>query len=290
MIRSMTGYGKATLSVEGKVTTIEIRSVNSKQLDLNLRLPSILKDKEAELRSLLGSRFERGKIDFMVGLESVAGTTHFTIDKELAASYYHELKDFADQQGISNADFLSILTRLPEVIKAGADEVSGDDWKHFLEGVESAVQQFDKFRLDEGKVLEKDFHDRILKILNLLEKTGNFEKQRVLAIKERIRKNLREFMESENFDENRFEQELFYYIERLDITEEKIRLKKHCDYFLESLKDQENNGKKLSFITQEIGREINTLGSKANDAEIQKIVVEMKDELEKIKEQMLNIL
>jgi uncharacterized protein (TIGR00255 family) len=290
MIRSMTGFGKATTTICGKLTQVEIRSVNSKQLDLSFRLPGFLKEKEAELRSVLSSRFERGKIEFSANFESSPGASNFSIDKELAGVYITELKSLADANGIKDSDYLSIVTRLPDVVKSGADSLSDQDWQAFLKAAYNAADLYDQFRLQEGEILEADFIARIKKILTALGKVEKFEEKRIHSIRERIRKNLREFLESENYDENRFEQELFYYIEKLDITEEKTRLKKHCDYFLDSLKEQENNGKKLNFITQEIGREINTLGSKANDADIQQLVVEMKDELEKIKEQLLNVL
>mgnify|MGYP002409716838 CR=1 FL=1 len=290
MIRSMTGYGKSVANIASRLITIEIRAVNSKQLDLNMRLPGVLKEKELELRSLLAPRLERGKIDFSVQFDNVAGVSNYSIDHNLAAHYYRELKSFAEANGIAEADYLSVITRMPEVIKSGSEQIGEDDWKAFIAACSQAVAQFDEFRLQEGKTLESDFSMRIGRILEYLGKTEAFETKRISQIRDRIRKNLREFTENENVDENRFEQELFYYLEKLDITEEKIRLKQHCEYFVQCLADADNNGKKLNFVSQEIGREINTLGSKANDADIQKLVVEMKDELEKIKEQLLNIL
>jgi uncharacterized protein (TIGR00255 family) len=215
---------------------------------------------------------------------------NFTFDKTLATNYYHELKSLCDELSLPQPDYMTIITRLPDVMKQDAEQLDENEWKQVLEVLDEALGHLDEFRAHEGKVLEKDFKERINLIKNSLEKIVPFEKQRIETLKERIRKNMREFTEGENYDENRFEQELFYYLEKLDITEEKVRLLKHCDFFLQTLPENASNGKKLNFISQEIGREINTLGSKANDADIQKLVVGMKDELEKIKEQLLNIL
>lgn len=290
MIRSMTGYGKAIKELSEKRISVEIRSINSKQFDLNLRMPGFFREKEPEIRTLLSAKLERGKVDLGINVEFTGGQSGFTIDKKLIANYYNELKNIADENSIPCSDYLSILTRLPEVVKSVTEQVSEEDWEQILAAIQEAMIGLDEFRLHEGEILETDFRERIQLIIDYLIKTEPFEKQRIIAVKERIRKNLREYIEKENYDENRFEQELFYYLEKLDITEEKIRLKKHCDYFINTLKQDGFNGKKLNFITQEIGREINTLGSKANDAEMQMIVVDMKDELEKIKEQLLNIL
>jgi uncharacterized protein (TIGR00255 family) len=290
MIRSMTGYGKAVKELADKRVIVEIRSVNSKQLDLNLKLSSLFREKEAEIRSILSSRLERGKVDIAIYLEYSAGQSNSVIDTMLASHYYSELKKLSDELSLGNTDYLSIISRMPEVIKSGSEELNEQDWQSIFEAITEALYHLDEFRQHEGDILEKDYRMRIKIILDTLIKIEPYEKQRVVSLKERIHKNLKDFMENENFDENRFEQELFYYLEKLDITEEKVRLKKHCDYFIQTLSADGFNGKKLNFITQEIGREINTLGSKANDAEIQQLVVGMKDELEKVKEQLLNIL
>jgi uncharacterized protein (TIGR00255 family) len=290
MIRSMTGYGKAVKELADKRVIVEIRSVNSKQLDLNLKLSSLFREKEAEIRSILSSRLERGKVDIAIYLEYSAGQSNSVIDTMLASHYYSELKKLSDELSLGNTDYLSIISRMPEVIKSGSEELNEQDWQSIFEALTEALDHLDEFRQHEGDILEKDYRMRIKIILDTLIKIEPYEKQRLVSLKERIHKNLKDFMENENFDENRFEQELFYYLEKLDITEEKVRLKKHCDYFIQTLSADGFNGKKLNFITQEIGREINTLGSKANDAEIQQLVVGMKDELEKVKEQLLNIL
>jgi uncharacterized protein (TIGR00255 family) len=290
MIRSMTGYGKAVKELADKRVVVEIRSVNSKQLDLNLKLSSLFREKEAEIRSILSSRLERGKVDIAIYLEYSTGQSNSAIDTALATHYYSELKKLSDELSLGNTDYLSIISRMPEVIKSGSEELNEQDWQNIFEALTEALDHLDEFRQHEGEILEKDYRMRINIILDTLIKIEPYEKQRVVTLKERIRKNLKDFMENENFDENRFEQELFYYLEKLDITEEKVRLKKHCDYFIQTLSADGFNGKKLNFITQEIGREVNTLGSKANDAEIQQLVVGMKDELEKVKEQLLNIL
>jgi uncharacterized protein (TIGR00255 family) len=290
MIHSMTGFGKAVKELKEKRVIAEIRSVNSKQFDLSLRVPNIYKEKETELRLWLASRLERGKVDLTLNIEHSAGQSNVTFDKELAALYLNELKAFVEEQKIPQPDYLSAITRMPEVIKASSDTLDEEEWKEIMKCIEEAVQKIIDFRTHEGKILEQDYIMRIGHILEGLSKVAPYEKQRITSIKDRMHKNLSDFMEGEEIDKNRFEQELFYYLEKLDITEEKLRLKKHCDYFLHTLAEDGFHGKKLNFVTQEIGREINTLGSKANDAEIQKIVVGMKDELEKIKEQLLNIL
>jgi uncharacterized protein (TIGR00255 family) len=286
----MTGYGKSVKEMPNRRITIEIRSVNSKQLDLNLRLPNIYREKELEIRSLIGAKLERGKVDVGLNVESTLGQINFTLDKALATNYYIELKTLGDALSLPETDYLAILARLPDVVKPVTEPLVEEDWKDVMATLEEALEKLDTFRIHEGQVLEKDFVQRIGMIKAKLKQAEPFEKQRIISLKERIRKNLREFMDSESYDENRLEQELFYYIEKLDITEEKIRLLKHCDHFIQTTSEEGFNGKKLGFITQEIGREINTLGSKANDADIQKLVVGMKDELEKIKEQLLNIL
>ena len=291
----MTGYGKAVCELSGKKVTIEIKSLNSRQLDLSLKLPGTLRDKEIEFRNTLSQKLERGKIDIFTSIESNGEILKYSINKALAKRYQEELKALQVELGEEDIPgLLPVILKLPDVIRSGQDELTDEEWDIIRSGIDNAVELLNESRRKEGEILEKDFHYRINLILELLGSIEPFERERKAHIREKLRKEFRNMMDkeiqSEIIDENRFEQELIFYIERLDITEEKVRLKKHCDYFIETMEEQSSQGKKLGFITQEIGREINTIGSKANDAAIQKIVVQMKDELEKIKEQMLNIL
>ena len=286
MIQSMTGYGKAVAECSDKKITIEIRSLNSKSLDINTRLPFLYKEKELEIRKILSEKLQRGKIDFSVLTEATAANKAQQINPEIIKAYISEFKQIVPEA--SDAELLAIVMRLPDVMAFTCKELDEDEWKIFTNLMQDAIENLNQFRIKEGKVLETEFVQRIQSILNLLIQVEPFEKERIGNLKERFQKNLEEL--SSEYDENRFEQELIYYLEKLDITEEKVRLKNHCEYFLETLEKEEFNGKKLGFISQEIGREINTLGSKSNHSEMQKIVVQMKDELEKVKEQALNIL
>ena len=291
----MTGFGKAYAEIHGRKFMIETRSLNSKQLDLSIKMPGIFRDKEIEVRNLLSQRLERGKIDLYITLESSSDIPNYSINKQVAKKYQEELK--ALQSELNEEEMMGLLPlilKLPDVVQSGREDVSEEEWMIVREGIERSVELLDQFRVYEGNVLDQDVRSRIDLILGLLASIEPFELKRTLFIREKLRKEFGNMIEGDKssniIDENRFEQELIFYLERLDITEERVRLKKHCDYFLETLNDQTSQGKKLGFITQEIGREINTIGSKANDADIQKIVVQMKDELEKIKEQLLNIL
>ena len=291
----MTGFGKVYAEIQGRKFMIETRSLNSKQLDLSLKIPGIFRDKEMELRNLLSQRLERGKVDLYINLETDANVLNYSINKQVAKKYQEELKELqAELNEEEMMGLLPLILKLPDVIQSGREEVTEEEWLIVREGIEKSVALLDEFRLHEGNVLDQDIRSRIGLILGLLGSIEPFELKRTVFIREKLRREFRNMMEgdqsSDIIDENRFEQELIFYLERLDITEEKVRLKKHCEYFLESMNDPASQGKKLGFITQEIGREINTIGSKANDADIQKIVVQMKDELEKIKEQLLNIL
>lgn len=286
MIQSMTGYGKAVAEFSDKKITVEIRSLNSKSLDLNTRLPFLYKEKELEIRKLLSEKLQRGKVDFSINTESNAVNKAQQINPEIIKAYIGEFKQIVPEA--SDAELLTIVMRLPDVMAFTCKEIEDDEWNQAVEMILKAVENLTQFRLDEGKVLEQEFIQRNNSILSLLEQVEPFEKERIETLKERFTKNLGEL--TNEYDQNRFEQELIYYLEKLDITEEKVRLKNHCDYFLQTLNGEEFNGKKLGFITQEIGREINTLGSKSNHSGMQKIVVQMKDELEKMKEQVLNIL
>ncbi len=289
-MKSMTGFGKSVCELPQKKITIEVRSLNSRQLDLNLRTPSLFREKEAEIRTELSRSAERGKIDFSIYLEFTGENGLVAINRPLALSYYNELKKLAGELGETNtSDFLSTIIRMPEVTRQERQELDEAEWKQIHAHILKAIAAFNAFRDDEGKVLAKEFEQRIGMILAKLAEIATLDPQRATAARERLVKNLTEAVGGENVDRNRFEQEIIYYLEKLDITEEKLRLQTHCEYFLQTM-NESSSGRKLGFIAQEIGREINTIGSKANDAGIQKFVVQMKDELEKIKEQLLNVL
>jgi len=287
----MTGYGKHIAQVENSKVTVEIRTLNSKQLDINLRNPQSLKEKEIDIRKTIGSILQRGKIDTLIVLDQNNVESAPVINKDIANHYYNEIKSLTESIGQDETtDYLSLIVKMPEVFVHKETDVKREDIELVMDSLKQALIAVDTFRVEEGKVLEEDIRLRVNTILNRLKEVDKFEKQRTLNIKERITNNLSKFLQDPATDKNRLEQEMIYYIEKLDITEEKVRLKNNCDYFLENLDNEESSGKKLGFITQEIGREINTLGSKANDSDLQKIVVLMKDELEKIKEQLFNIL
>ncbi len=291
MIKSMTGFGKSVTEIPGKKITVEVRSLNSKSLDLNLRIPYTYKEKELELRSDVSKQIERGKIDLTVFTESTQETMPIAINKTLAKTYYKELKSLSEELNESTTNLLALVLKMPEVMKAEREVMVLDEaeWKQVKIAVDKAIEAFQGFRSDEGRILENEFQTRIGIISKLLEEVLNSDAARIENIRTRIKNNIAELVEKEKIDENRFEQELIYYIEKLDITEEKLRLKTHLDYFTKTMQEP-SCGRKLGFISQEIGREINTIGSKANDATVQKLVVQMKDELEKIKEQLLNVL
>ncbi|HPF63367.1 YicC/YloC family endoribonuclease [Lentimicrobium sp.] len=290
MLRSMTGYGKAVAKLNGKSVTLEIRSLNSKQLDLNLRLHPALRDNEPDIRSVVTRMLERGKVELTGNIDFTGTDLPAAINRPVAISYYNELSSLARELGASEENLLSVVMKMPEVTRLSKEEINGEDWGSIFTALNEALQQLDEFRKHEGELLEKDFILRIETIQSLLAGVEPFELNRNLQLREKLRNSFADFIENNNFDTNRFEQEIIYYLEKLDITEEKVRLAKHCKYFLETLDEDTANGRKLSFVSQEIGREINTMGSKANDADIQKLVVRMKDELEKIKEQLANIL
>jgi uncharacterized protein (TIGR00255 family) len=288
MIKSMTGFGKHTEELPNQKITFEIKSLNSKQLDLTLKIPAQFREKELELRTMLSPILQRGKAEGTLFFETQNKQSFSAINKPILEQYLLELKTISKEQNLSS-DVLRIAMKMPDVLNSETSEIDEKIWESVKNTVMKAIVRFDEFRLHEGQILETDFRMRITQIQALLKKVETFEKSRISTIKERLKNNLEKWLEPSNVDQNRFEQELFYYLEKLDITEEKLRLEKHCTYFLDTL-NEEFSGKKLSFVTQEIGREINTIGSKANDVDIQKIVVEMKDELEKIKEQLNNIL
>jgi uncharacterized protein (TIGR00255 family) len=291
MIKSMTGYGIASFDSGNTKYTVELKSLNSKFLELSLRLPKSFSEKEFQLRNDCNKHIERGKVNLSINVEKASSTVSAAgIDKELLKHYFEQLKAVSLDLNEPTANLLQLALGLPEVVKYDEETVSEEEWKIAEKTYQQALAAFQQFRLDEGKVLEQDVKMRISIILNNLELVEIEEPKRVPLIRERLNQFLTEAVGREAIDQNRFEQELIYYIDKLDITEEKIRLRAHCNYFIETLKNDDANGKKLGFISQEIGREVNTLGSKANDANIQKLVVGMKEELEKIKEQLLNVL
>lgn len=291
MIRSMTGFGRASCQLNEKNINIEVRSINSKSLDFLLKTPPIFRDKEQAIRNIAGQILVRGKIDIYITLEANGETPELVINKPLFAKYYNELKELASTLNAPLPDdIFSAITRLPDVLKQELQQTDEALWHIIEPALRQAFLQVDDFRRSEGAHLSTDIIGRMAEIRRLLSNITLFESQRIETIKTRLFKNLNELKETVPADPNRFEQELIYYLEKLDITEEKVRLAKHIDYFSDTLNTDDLPGKKLGFIAQEIGREINTIGSKANDADIQKIVVQMKDELEKIKEQLLNIL
>jgi uncharacterized protein (TIGR00255 family) len=291
MIRSMTGFGKAVSEIRDKKLVVEVRTLNSRQLDLNARICRFFRDKESEIRSLATKTVERGKADLSVYFENTGTDTGSGINRDIFLRYYNELVDLGKEVGSGAAtNYFSLALNMPDVLTTSSEEVSEDDQHVLIATLANALEQMNEFRAQEGTILANDISGRINIIIQLLTEIKPFEQERIETIREKIARNMETFVDKEHVDNVRFEQELFYYIEKLDITEEKVRLAKHCDYFLNTMLNEESTGRKLGFIAQEIGREINTIGSKSNHAEIQKIVVMMKDELEKIKEQLLNIL
>ncbi len=286
MIQSMTGFGKATLQLPTKKITVEVKSLNSKGLDLNTRMPSVYREMELGLRNEIALKLERGKIDFSIFIEMTGEQTSSKINAPIVKAYIKQM-----QEVIPNADeteLMKMAVRMPDALKTERDEIDENDWAEIQKVIKEALDNIWNFRQDEGMSLEKEFQLRIGNIRQYMNDALALDPERVQAIKDRLQTAISEL--KVNVDENRFEQELIYYLEKLDITEEKVRLTNHLDYFLETIKGTEANGRKLGFITQEMGREINTMGSKSNHAQMQKLVVMMKDELEKIKEQVLNVL
>jgi len=285
MIYSMTGYGKSILQLPTKKITIELKSLNSKNLDLNARMPSIYREKELGIRKLLADRLVRGKIDFSIYVEITAEDTSTQINTPVVKQYINQLKNVVNGDDL---ELLKMAVRFPDALNTVREEIDETEWQAIENEINTTVDRITDYRLDEGKVLETDFKNRIINIEGILEQVIAMDPERIEAVRERLLKGIEEL--KEKYDENRFEQELVYYIEKFDITEEKVRLKNHLEYFIEALNSKDSNGKKLGFISQEIGREINTIGSKSNYAPMQQLVVQMKDELEKIKEQLLNVL
>ena len=288
MIQSMTGYGKSVLHLSDKKVTIEIKSLNSKNLDLNVRIPSYYRVKELAVRKELASSLIRGKVDFSIYIEMTADETSTTVNKGVVAEYMQQLRNVVQTGSSNDVELLKMAVKMPDALKTEREELNEDEWSEINVKIKEAIKEIIQYRIDEAASLEDDFKLRIKNIESFLIEVKSFDEARIEFVKERLKKAIDELKVTA--DENRFEQELIYYLEKLDINEEKVRLGNHLSYFLQELETPDSNGKKLGFIVQEIGREINTIGSKANFAPMQKAVIQMKNELEKIKEQILNVL
>lgn len=288
MIHSMTGYGKSVLHLSDKKVTIEIKSLNSKNLDLNVRIPSYYRVKELAVRKQLASKLVRGKVDFSIYIEMTADETSTTVNKGVVSEYMQQLRNVVQTGSSNDVELLKMAVRMPDALKTEREELDEDEWAQINANIQKAIKDIIQYRIDEAASLEKDFKLRIENIQSYLEEVTSFDGARISHVKERLKKAIDDL--KVQIDENRFEQELIYYLEKLDINEEKVRLANHLTYFLQELGTEDSNGKKLGFIVQEIGREVNTIGSKANFAPMQKAVIQMKNELEKIKEQVLNVL
>lgn len=289
MLLSMTGYGRATNSFDSKIIMAEVRSLNSKFTDMRVKIPTNLREKEHYFRKLITERIERGKVDLTIEIKSMQGDDAFGLNVPLFKRYYQELSTIADSMGMPKDGLMGAILRIPSVIMTEEGDINEEEWGVIEKTMNEALSNFDNFRRAEGAVIEEDMRLRVSNINSALQLVDPFEQERIGMLRNRMRQNLEEFMNKENIDENRFEQEVIFYLEKIDITEEKVRLEQHCNYFLEQLSSKTiSKGRTLSFISQEMGREINTLGAKAYSAEIQKLVVKMKDDLEKIKEQVAN--
>lgn len=285
MIQSMTGFGKSVTQIPNKKITVELKSLNSKNFDLNARIPSQYREKELDLRNIISNSLGRGKVDLSIYVEFTGEQTSTNVNTEVVKNYMDQLRDIVNA---SEIELLKMAVKMPDALKTERDEIDEEEFKIIEGAVKDALVEINNFRNDEGEALEKDLKLRISNIQSLLQEVINIDPDRVDAVRERLRKGIEDIKETA--DENRFEQEIVYYIEKFDITEEKVRLDNHLDYFQKTLNSEDSNGRKLAFISQEIGREINTIGSKSNYAPMQQMVVQMKDELEKIKEQILNVL
>ena len=291
MIQSMTGFGKASCELDDKIVNIEIKSLNSKQLDVYMRLTGSYREKEMEIRNELANRLKRGKVEVIFSVEYKEGRQATQINGPIIKDYYYQLRSIAEEIGIAGQEpLLQAVLRLPETFNNEKEAIDTDEWAKLQQALKLAIDALEQFRIQEGLTLENDVVSRIKLIDSFLASVGAFEKERYESLTAKLKSSLLEFIPQERIDNNRFEQELIYYLEKLDISEEKTRLHHHCNYFLEVIKEPEQVGRKLGFVAQEIGREINTIGSKANHSGIQKLVVLMKDELEKIKEQLMNVL
>lgn len=291
MLLSMTGYGRAIGSFGDKSIVVELRSLNSKVTDIKIRIPGEYRDKESEIRKLITDHAERGKVDINIDLQNSDGAAPVSLNEPLFRGYYLAISKLADELGLDKKDILTSIMRIPSVMGSQGNETDEEEWVVLRSIISEALEALKLFRQEEGKVIEQDLRLRIKTITDIIETVTPFEQERFVRMRERMRNNMEEVFGRENLDTNRFEQEVLYYLEKMDMSEEKIRLSQHCKYFLEQVDDSKlSAGRTLGFITQEMGREINTLGAKAYDANIQRFVVQMKDELEKIKEQIANVL
>ncbi|HPJ78120.1 MAG TPA: YicC family protein [Prolixibacteraceae bacterium] len=291
MIKSMTGFGKSAFEINNKKVTVEIKSLNSKQSDISTRIPPLYREKELEIRRELSDRLVRGKIDFTVYVENLGESGSAVINSGVVKGYFADLSKISHELQLPvNERLLQIIMRLPDTVKVNYETLEEEEWQLLHTHISTAIDAVEQFRLQEGKAMAADLLSNLKAVEQLLKEIEPFEQQRIETIKNRLNENLESLRINGNTDPNRFEQELIFYLERLDFNEEKVRLANHCRYFTETMNETESNGRKLSFIAQEIGREINTIGSKANESNIQRIVVQMKDALERIKEQVLNVL
>ncbi len=289
----MTGFGKTTVETGNKKIVIEIKSLNSKQFDLSLRMPNLFKEKEMEIRSMVKEQLDRGKMEMNISYDStLEGNKDVSVNDSIVIKYFNQMMEVSEHLGFEpdKNELLQTIMRFPDVLQVKAEELEENEWTILREGIKKALDEIDRFRIQEGKALIKDIVHRIELIQQLADQVPQFEVKRVEIIRQKLQEKISEWTDIKHIDQNRLEQELIYYLEKLDITEEKVRLANHCKYFIETAEKEDAPGRKLGFIAQEIGREINTMGSKANEHDIQKLVVRMKDELEKIKEQSLNIL
>ena len=292
MVKSMTGFGKITIENGNRKVVIEIKSLNSKTLDLNLKMPNLYKEKEMEIRNIVKEQLDRGKVEMCIYFDNTESDKDVTINKPVVTQYFNQLLDIANELGIE-ADknkILQTVMRFPDTLQIKSEELEDTEWEALEAGIKKALEEINKFRIQEGKALIKDICHRIELIQELSAQVPQFEVKRVEVIRQKLQEKINEWTDIQNIDENRLEQEIIYYLEKLDITEEKVRLANHCKYFLETIEHEDAPGRKICFIDQATAREIYTMGSKANDHDIQKLVVKMKDELEKIKEQSLNVL
>ncbi|MCK9255816.1 MAG: YicC family protein [Bacteroidales bacterium] len=291
MLISMTGFGRANTEYKEKKIIIDIKTLNSKSTDITTRIPNFYREKEIALRKLLASELQRGKIDFCMFVEINGGETSTKFSDKIILNYYNQLKTLCDTNNIPiSNDILSSIIRMPDVMTTNSENLNDEEWEYILISIKQAIEECKNFRQHEGNILAQDIISNLNSITELLSQVPQYEAERINVLKERLNHSLKEIVDTANIDANRYEQEIIFYLEKFDINEEKVRLKKHCDYFLQTLNSENFAGKKLGFIAQEMGREINTLGAKANHVEIQKLVIMMKDELEKIKEQVLNAL
>lgn len=289
MLLSMTGYGRVAQPFQEKVITVEVRSLNSKFTDVKMKIPQNYREKETDLRRIVMERIERGKIDLALEIKSHTGDDAFSLNRPLFKRYYIELKKLADELGMAQGDIMQAILRLPNMVSNEEASIPEEEWAAVLSTLGLAIEQFDHFRQSEGKAMEDDLRIRVANITQYLALVNPHEEDRVTRLRQRLYQNLEEYLGKDKIDESRFEQEILFYLEKFDVTEEKVRLEQHCKYFLEEMDTKVmSKGRKLSFISQEMGREINTLGAKAYSSEIQRLVVAMKDELEKIKEQVAN--